>query len=95
VDGFKSDSDPHNGFYVSTATDLARFPRVEGRPFIEVNKTVTDRLANIHTRLTDMPDDEQELLINWGYAAADAALVAFMGITGATPPLPYPSRTLV
>ena len=78
---FKSQGSLATGFlYISTTSDFTRYPQNPDRPFIPVSRSVVDRLARIKTRLNDMPDDEQELLINWGYAAADAAMVAFWAI---------------
>jgi NTE family protein len=34
----------------------------------------TTELAELATRLKRMPDDQQERLINWGYAISDAAI---------------------
>ena len=52
-------------------------------------------LAEIPTRLEAMDGDEQERLINWGYAICDAALRAHLdpakfGIEFVTPRFPYP-----
>jgi NTE family protein len=52
-------------------------------------------LAEIPTRLQAMDADEQERLINWGYAICDAALRAHVdpakfGISIRTPRFPYP-----
>jgi NTE family protein len=52
-------------------------------------------LAEIPTRLQAMSSDEQERLINWGYAVCDAALRAHVdaakfGISIGVPSFPYP-----
>lgn len=48
-------------------------------------------LGQVPTRLTDMPDDVQEGLINWGYAVCDAALRRYVVTAGTPPPtFPYP-----
>ena len=44
---------------------------------MEVDNGVTNQLAAISTRLRDLPDEQQEMLINWGFAAADAGILAF------------------
>ena len=52
-------------------------------------------LVEIPTRLEAMDGDEQERLINWGYAICDAALRAHVdpakfGISFVSPRFPYP-----
>jgi NTE family protein len=57
----------------------------------------TTRLADISTRLKRLEDEEQELLINWGYAVCDAAIRAHLDGSLRAPSvsdLPYPSRSL-
>jgi NTE family protein len=54
-------------------------------------------LAEIPTRLQAMDDDEQERLINWGYAVCDAALRAHIdatkfGISISSPRFPFPQE---
>ena len=48
-------------------------------------------LANVPTRLADMPDDLQERLINWGYAMCDIAMRSWVdpSLPAATA-FPYP-----
>jgi NTE family protein len=94
VEAFKSDSDPHNGFFISTITNFAEWPRPAKRSYMDVDPRVTDRLAGISTRLTDLPDEQQEQLINWGFAAADAGLLAFQDPDLPAAPWPYPDRPL-
>jgi NTE family protein len=94
VEAFKSDADPHNGFLISTMTDLAEWPTPEKRPYMDVDQEVTERLARISTRLAVMPDEQQEQLINWGFAAADAGLLAFLDPELPAVPWPYPDRLL-
>ncbi len=94
VQAFKNEHDPHEGFFISTITDLADWPRPANRPYMEVDPDVTDRLAAIATRLTDVPDQQQEQLINWGFAAADAGLLAFLDPDLPAAAWPYPDRPL-
>jgi NTE family protein len=47
-------------------------------PLNALNRDPTS-LAQIPTRMEDMPDDVQERLINWGYAVCDVALRAHWG----------------
>jgi NTE family protein len=93
VDSFNSQDDPHNGFFISTISDYSRW-KPGKRPFMEVDNRVTARLASISTRLTDMPDEQQEMLINWGFAAADAGILARLDDDLPAVPWPYPDRPL-
>lgn len=94
VSAFESDTDPHHGFFISTVSDLGTWPKPEKRPYLTVDPAVTNRLAAISTRLTDTPDEQQELLVNWGFAAADAGLLAYLDPDLPVAPLPYPDRPL-
>ena len=94
VSAFKNPNDPHKGFFISTITDLSGWPKPTKRPYMTVDPAVTHGLATISTRLTGMPDDQQERLINWGFAAADAGLLAFIDKDLPAVPLPYPNRPL-
>lgn len=94
VEAFKNGADPHNGFLISTITNFAEWPRPAKRGYMDVDPRVTDRLAGIATRLTDVPDDQQEQLINWGFAAADAGVLAFLDHDLPAAPWPYPERPL-
>jgi len=94
VSAFKDDHDPHDGFFISTISDLRNWPSPAKRSYMDVDPTVTQRLANISTRLTDTPDDQQEMLINWGFAAADAGLLAYLDEDLPGVPWPYPDRSL-
>lgn len=94
VTAFQDGNDPHDGFFISTTTDLRTWPAPANRPYLDVDPAVTQRLAKIKTRLNSMPDDQQELLINWGFAAADAGLLARLDENLPAVPLPYPDRPL-
>ncbi len=52
----------------------------------------TTELANLDTRLAEMPERTQERLINWGYAVCDAALRTHFDTTIAPGQFPYPSN---
>lgn len=93
IDSFRSDDDPHHGFFISTMSDYSRW-RPGKRPFMAVDHEVTTSLAAISTRLTDMPDEQQERLINWGFAAADAGLLAFLDENLPAEQWPYPERPM-
>jgi NTE family protein len=93
VDSFMAPGDLHDGFFISTVTDYSKW-RPGKRPYMEVDPQVTERLASISTRLTDMPDEQQEMLINWGFAAADAGLLAHLDKDLPIEALPYPNRPL-
>lgn len=64
------------------------------RPYMTVDSRVTQRLAAISTRLVTMPDEQQEMLINWGFAAADAGILARLDADPPAEPWPYPERQL-
>jgi NTE family protein len=59
------------GAYWSIRSDIADFGLDETLP-CPVDRTMA--LAGIATRLRSMSDGQQDRLINWGYAVADAAL---------------------
>jgi len=92
VDSFKG-TDPHRGFFVGTLTDYSTWQQA-ARPYIQVDPTVTRGLASTPTRLTDTPDEQQEQLVNWGFAAADAGLLAFLEPDLPAAPLPYPGTPI-
>ncbi|HEX5089464.1 MAG TPA: patatin-like phospholipase family protein [Nocardioides sp.] len=94
VKAFKSTTDPHDGFFISTVSQLDTWPKPKNRPYLPTDSTVTMELARISTRLTDTPDDQQEGLVNWGFAAADAGLLAYLDPDLPAEPLPYPDRPL-
>lgn len=52
-------------------------------------KVRTQALAQIPTRLSEMADEEQERLINWGYAVCDAAMRRWVD-SSIKPPLGFP-----
>lgn len=63
-------------------------------PLVE-DSDVTGSLSKIRTRLNKFDAKEQERLINWGYALADAAMRRHVLEPGAEPGrLPYPERAL-
>lgn len=92
VDTFTS-GDDRSGFFISTISDLSSWPK-QKRPYMSVDTKVTRRLAAISTRLNDMPDEQQEMIINWGFAAADAGLLRFLDGDLPLRPWPYPDRAL-
>jgi NTE family protein len=79
------------GFYISTSSDLSDYPN---GPHLPARAEVTDRLAGLPTRLAPMGEADQELLINWGYAATDAGIRGYLDPTAPVPVLPYPERPL-
>jgi len=54
---------------------------------------VTRGLQRVSTRLKALSPTTQELLINWGYALADAAIRAHVDARAPMGSLPYPART--
>lgn len=78
------------GIFVSTVSRLDSFPN---GPHLPVDPEVTARLAAISTRLAPLPEEDQMRLINWGYAATDAALRGYLR-PGPPGTLPYPQQPL-
>lgn len=88
IDAFNDDSDPHNGAYWSTRTNLGDYGLPDALP-CPYEQTI--RLAQVPTRLKKLPADLQERLINWGYAVSDAALRRHVDDRLAAPGgFPYP-----
>jgi NTE family protein len=94
IDRFKSDpTSPRRrrGVYVGIRSEVAHYP---ARSPLPADPRVTARLASIPTRLAALSDQDQEMLINWGYAIADAGLTAHLGASPSADGLPYPDRPL-
>jgi NTE family protein len=64
---------PRTGTYWGINTAVANYPTAPG---LACPPDLTTRLANISTRLWRMAEDDQERVINWGYAVSDYALRA-------------------
>ncbi len=64
------------------ATPLADYPIP---PALDCPRKKTDELAATKTRLKRLDEETQERLINWGYAACDAAMRAFADPSVAAP----------
>jgi NTE family protein len=80
-----------DGMYVGIRSDVAGYPVQDP---LDADPAVTGRLANISTRLDAMPEELQELLINWGYVVADAGLRSYVDRDADRGRLPYPDRPL-
>ena len=83
----------HTGCYWGIRTDYLDYKLLDD-PLKCATRNPT-YLAEIPTRLQAMDRDEQERLINWGYAICDAALRAHVdpakfGISFVSPRFPYP-----
>jgi len=61
---------------------------------LKVDKSWSDRLASIRTRLDPFTDEEQRRLINWGYALADAAVRKWVEPSQLKPGWPFPEWSL-
>lgn len=81
-------SGERKGAYWGIRTDIARYglPDALPAPFDR-----TTALALTATRLKRLPNDVQERLINWGYAACDASVRANYQSLSPAPSLPYPA----
>jgi NTE family protein len=76
------------GAYWSTWTDIGEYAVDLPLP---CPRERTRDLAEIPTRLKRLSDEQQERLINWGYAVCDAALRAYLEAPPAPPQsFPYP-----
>ena len=71
------------GAYWSVRSQIADYGAPNALPCPEER---TAELAQVATRLADMPDEIQERLINWGYAICDAAMRRWVD-----PALPAPT----
>ena len=92
IDSFISGE--REGAYWGIRTNIKDYGLADALP-CDFGKTT--RLANIATRLKRLEDEEQELLINWGYAVCDAAIRAHLKVPVRAPSvndMPYPSRVL-
>lgn len=80
-----------SGAYWGIGSDLRRYPRAA----FQVPFSTSSRLAMIRTRLNAFTDEEQETLVNWGYAICDAAIRSWVD-PGAPAPSgwPYPAHAL-
>jgi NTE family protein len=84
---FRDNDDPHQGAYWGIGNDAAKYP-AKGLdcPFEE-----TWRIATIETRLATLSDDNQEQIMNWGYAACDMAIRSYLaGFQDALAPSQFP-----
>ena len=71
IGGFVSDTDVHDGAYWGIRSNIDHYELEETLPCPQ-DKTLV--LASIPTRLKHLSLETQNRLMNWGYAACDAAL---------------------
>jgi NTE family protein len=85
-----SDAEHRDGTYWGIRTDIRNY---ELDSSLECPFKVTERLADTPTRLKSLDADLQEQLINWGYAACDAAMRRWVDPSLSEPRgFPYPSN---
>lgn len=89
VEAFKAGQ--RTGMYVGIRNGISDYPVTDPIP---ADPAVTHRLATTPTRLDALGEDQQELLINWGYAACDAGLRSYVDQHLPAGQLPYPGRPL-
>jgi NTE family protein len=65
-----------SGTYWGIATEIGEYQLRAGQAALPCADVVVKPLAAIRTRLNPFSDEEQEQLINWGYALCDAAIRA-------------------
>ncbi|MGV9359453.1 patatin-like phospholipase family protein [Amycolatopsis sp. NPDC003731] len=76
------------GTYWATYSDIENFELPDALP---APVEQTRRLAETKTRLTRLPENVQDNLINWGYAVCDAGMRRWVCPgTGLKPEFPYP-----
>lgn len=80
-----------DGMYVGIRSGINGYPVADP---LDADPAVTGRLAEVSTRLDAMPEDLQELLINWGYVVADAGIRSYVDRKADRGSLPYPDRPL-
>jgi NTE family protein len=86
---FKATPPTRDGAYFSSNSDIRNFGLADALP---CPLERTQELAKVPTRLAKLPHVLQERLINWGYAAADAAVRAHVpGSWRAPDGFPLPS----
>lgn len=77
-----------DGAYVGIRSDIGNF-RAPGA--LDAPYAATTELADLKTRLKELPARDQERLVNWGYAVADAGLRAHVDPDAQPAPrFPYP-----
>jgi NTE family protein len=89
IEGFRAGA--RKGVYWGIRTDISHYDPPGGALPCPVEKTLT--LAATKTRLERLPDERQEQLINWGYAACDAGMRTHVDRSLPAPAhFPYPAR---
>jgi NTE family protein len=86
-------SGQRGGAFFAINTNYARFPNRS--PALPVTGAATKELAATKTRLAKLDPQRCRKLVNWGYAAADAALRSYVDPGLAQPAgFPYPAEAL-
>ncbi len=80
------------GTYWGINTEIDNY-KAEG--LLVHDSAITKKLSKIRTRLNKFSDKEQERLINWGYALADAAMRSWVDRDAKPGSLPFPNRPLL
>jgi NTE family protein len=92
VDSYESGE--HQGAYWGINTNIDDYTQQRLKrnlpalapPALSVSAQSRDALAAMRTRLNEFKPEEQNRLINWGYAVCDAAMRSYGGVSSATPP---------
>jgi NTE family protein len=82
------------GAYWGINTDIDAYTRASAKrtpppltpPALSVSQQAREELAGTRTRLNEFSPQEQNRLINWGYAVCDAAMRCYGGASSAEPP---------
>ena len=92
VDQYQSGA--HAGTYWGINTQIQKYALADA---LAVAPATITKLAAMRTRLNAFSPEEQELLINWGYAVTDAAMRRWCAALCTSPTsaaLPFPSRRM-
>jgi NTE family protein len=84
IDAFGADV--RDGAYWGIRTDIAAYGLAD---VLVAPHAQTMELAAIKTRLGRMPREQQDRLVNWGYAVCDAAMRRHV-VEGVPPPSAFP-----
>jgi NTE family protein len=77
-----------SGTYWGIATEIGKYQLPAGPGALPCADAIVQPLAVLRTRLNPFNDQEQEQLINWGYALCDAAIRTHVPGIIRTPPAP-------
>ena len=89
IDAFRANR--RDGTYIGIRSHVGDYPLADR---MTAEPKLTADLAAIATRLDDLDNRHQELLINWGYVICDTGMRAHIAKTARKGSLPYPDHPL-